>query len=92
MSQHAESLVTAAMRSRDKNHPAHKRQRLEEERAGEQFARFNINSKFFRRHAERPKARAAIDHRHLGQQSPLAVPDDDHLPETASCSVGVQLL
>ena len=78
---HPTSIEPAApMRRRDENHPAHARQRLDQERLPKQAAVGGFSRELVKRPVAHvpPEATAAVDDRHLGQQAPHAVPDQNH--------------
>src|SRR5580765_4959840 len=79
------------MGGRDKYDALHKQQRLKNEPVGQQLLSFRTDLKFFGRNTERPKAHAAVDHRHFGQQSSLTMPDHEHLFQPGIFSLRVNL-
>jgi len=79
------------MGSGHKDDTFHKRQRFDDQHVGQQLPGFSTDSKLFGRNAERPKAHAAVDDRHLREQAPLTVPDNDHSLEAGIFFLGIEV-
>ena len=81
------------MRRGDEDHPAHERQRADEEGALQELARLRAHVQLVDGLPADgvPDARARIDRGHLGEQAPLAVPDHDHLAQRGVRALGIEL-
>src|ERR1700730_4980509 len=82
------------MWGRDEDHAGHKRQRFDEHRAGQQIASLGIELRLIERDLRKvvPEASAAIDDRHLREETSLAVADDDHLVKDGILATGIDVL